>query len=264
MNTPLPESAFTHLRDPGWLAAYGWFVAEGRHVTRRLLASPYRTAAILLTPVAHDAMLDAITAVEPGRRPDVCIRSTAEMDALTGFRLHQGCVAIAERQPLPPWTAMPSRPGIAVCLERVRDPDNVGSIARSAAALGATCMLMGPECADPFYRKAIRTSMGALLTFPVLDAAAPWPGVLQDLKAAGWFVIAATPDPSAPAMSELRRPDAASRFVLVVGSEGEGLSAAAIRAADIQARIPIADDADSMNVAVATAIAIYALLPVKT
>jgi tRNA G18 (ribose-2'-O)-methylase SpoU len=258
VNAALPESAFSHLRHPEWLTAHGWFVAEGRHVTRRLLQSPYRTAAILVTPVAHDAMLDAISTVDPSRRPAVFIRSPAEMDALTGFRLHQGCVALAERQPLPDWRVMPRQPGVAVCLEHVRDPDNVGSIARSAAALGATCVLVGPGCADPLYRKAIRTSMGALLTFPVLDASMHWPGALVELKAGGAFVIAATPDADTD-ISAMTPTGTGSRVVLLLGSEGEGLSEAALSAADIRVRIPMASGTDSLNVAVAAAVALFAL-----
>ena len=258
--SPFPESAFAHIRDAAWLEAHGWFVAEGRHVTRRLLqARRFRTVAILLTPVAHEAMADAIAGLDPARRPEVFIRTPAEMDALSGFRLHQGCVAIAERLPLRPWHAVPLPPGIAVCLERVRDPDNVGSIARSAAALGVTCLLMGPDCADPLYRKAIRTSMGALLTLPILDVSAAWPGVIGDLKASGHVVIATTPDPSAPGIDAVMEGRLAQRIVLLVGSEGEGLTDGAMRAADVQARIPMVEGADSLNVAVATAVALYTL-----
>ncbi len=258
--SPFPESAFAHIRDAAWLEAHGWFVAEGRHVTRRLLQAPrFRTAAILLTPVAHEAMLDAIDGVDPARRPEVFIRTSAEMDALSGFRLHQGCVAIAERLPLRPWKTEPSPPGISVCLERVRDPDNVGSIARSAAALGATRLLLGPECADPLYRKAIRTSMGALFTLPVLDGSASWPGVIGDLKASGHVVIATTPDQSAPGIDAVMEGRRVQRIVLLVGSEGEGLTDGAIRAAGVRARIPMAPGADSLNVAVAAAIALHTL-----
>ena len=78
--------------------------------------------------------------------------------------------------------------------EQLGDADNVGAIWRSAAAFGASAILLGPACADPLYRKAIRTSMGAALTLP-FAVAEPWPSVLTQLAAAGWAVAALTPVP---------------------------------------------------------------------
>lgn len=259
----------THTADPAWLLARGVFVAEGRHVTRRLLAAPQFTVlGLMVTPTAEAALADVIESLPPDRRPRVVVTPQADLDALTTFRLHQGCVAFAERRPLSAWTPMHTAGGLSVLLERVRDPDNVGSIARSASAMGVRTLLMGPECADPFYRKAIRTSMGAVLATTIVTAA-PWPDVLQQLKAAGQTLVATTPDPSAPDIEDCGlRPclrhgyggQAADRgLILLVGSEGEGLSAEARQAADIEARIPMANDVDSLNVAVATAVAVYAL-----
>lgn len=255
---------FTHTADPAWLLANGLFVAEGRHVTRRLLETPrFTTVALLLTPTAEAAMRDVIDAYPQAHRPVVVVKSQADLDALTKFRLHQGCVAFARRLPLPGWNAEHTQGGLSVLLERVRDPDNVGSIIRSSAAMGVRAILIGPECADPFYRKAIRTSMGAALTSTVL-AAEPWPEVLDRLKASGHTVVAATPDPSAPEIDALvagglTAGGAGRSIVLLVGSEGEGLTMEARRAADVEARIPMSTTVDSLNVAVATAVAVYAL-----
>lgn len=252
---------FTHTADPAWLLANGLFVAEGRHVTRRLLETPrFATVALLLTPTAEAAMRDAIDALPEDRRPAVVVKSQADLDALTRFRLHQGCVAFARRLPLALWRPEDTQGGLSVLLERVRDPDNVGSIIRSSAAMGVRAILIGPECADPFYRKAIRTSMGAVLTSTVI-AAEPWPDVLNQLKASGHMLVAATPDPAAPEIDAV----AADRAtVLLVGSEGEGLTMAARQAADTEARIPMSTSVDSLNVAVATAVAVYALTRRKT
>lgn len=246
---------FSHVADPAWLLRRGLFVAEGRHVTRRLLASSrFTVVALLVTPAAEAALADVLGALPPERRPPLVVKPQAELDALTKFRLHQGCVAFAERRPLPAWEPGQTQAGLSVLLERVRDPDNVGSIIRSAAAMGVRAVLMGPECADPFYRKAIRTSMGAVFTLPVIDAA-PWPAVLDDLKAAGHTLVATTPDPAAPAIETI----AHGRIVLLVGSEGEGLTPQARQAAHVEARIPMSTEVDSLNVAVATAVAVYAL-----
>jgi tRNA G18 (ribose-2'-O)-methylase SpoU len=249
---------FTHTADPAWLLGSGLFVTEGRHCTRRLLATPrFKVVALLVTPTAEAALADAIEAIPPADRPPVVVKSQGDLDALTKFRLHQGCVALAERQPLPAWEPSLTLGGLSILFERVHDPDNVGSIARTAAALGVRALLMSPECADPFYRKAVRTSMGAILTSTILDAA-PWPDVLSTLKASGHTLIATTPDPAAMDIADLSFSPARSR-VLMVGSEGAGLTAATRAAADFQVRIPMTTAVDSLNVAAATAIAVYAL-----
>jgi tRNA G18 (ribose-2'-O)-methylase SpoU len=248
---------FRHTADPAWLLANGLFVTEGRHCTRRLLATPrFKVVALLVTPTAESALADVLNTIPPTDRPPVVVRSQTELDALTKFRLHQGCVAFAERQPLPAWEPSLTQGGLSVLFERVHDPDNVGSIARTAAALGVHALLLSPECADPFYRKAVRTSMGAVLTSTILDAA-PWPDVLTALKASGHTLIATTPDPAAMDIADFH-PDARS-IVLMVGSEGAGLTAETRAAADVQVRIPMSAAVDSLNVAAATAIAVYAL-----
>lgn len=249
---------FIHTANPAWLLAHGLFVTEGRHCTRRLLTSGrFKVVALLLTPTAEAALADVLDPIPPAERPPVIVKSQADLDALTKFRLHQGCVAYAERVAPFDWQPEHTRAGLSVLLERVRDPDNVGSIARSASAMGVRALLMGPECADPFYRKAVRTSMGAVLTGTIVNAS-PWPGVLDALKASGHTLVATTPDPAAVDIAELALSSEAS-VILMVGSEGEGLSPEALRAADIRARIPMSTMVDSLNVGVATAVAVYAL-----
>ena len=275
---------FTHTADPAWQLANGLFVTEGRHCTRRLLATRrFTVVALLVTPTAEAALADVLNTIPPAERPPVVVRSQGELDALTKFRLHQGCVAFAERQPLPPWEPSLTRGGLSILFERVHDPDNVGSIARTAAALGVQALLMSPECADPFYRKAVRTSMGAVLTSTILDAA-PWPDVLSALKTSGHTLVATTPDPAAmdidvvAAQFVMERegfsprvdpgaeapglhvhPPGLHSIVLMVGSEGAGLTPETRAAADVQVRIPMSAAVDSLNVAAATAIAVYAL-----
>ncbi len=252
---------FTHTADPTWLLANGLFATEGRHCTRRLLATPrFKVVALLVTPTAEAALGDVINTIPPVDRPPIVVKSQGELDALTKFRLHQGCVAFAERQPLPTWVPSLTRGGLSVLFERVHDPDNVGSIARTAAALGVRALLMSPECADPFYRKAVRTSMGAVLTSTILDAA-PWPDVLSALKTSGHTLVATTPDPRVETMEVVaeRVLTNDASIVLMVGSEGAGLTPETRAAADVQMRIPMSGDVDSLNVAAATAIAVYAL-----
>ena len=143
-------------------------------------------------------------------------------------------------------------------LERVGNADNVGAIFRSAAALGATAVLLDAGCADPLYRKSIRTSMAASLSLPFAEAA-PWPDMLDELRAMGVAVIALTPDAGAMPLRQAAAAAAGRPVALVAGHEGEGLSPGAMARAAIRARIEISPAVDSLNIATAAAIALYEL-----
>jgi tRNA G18 (ribose-2'-O)-methylase SpoU len=139
-------------------------------------------------------------------------------------------------------------------LEGVSNPDNVGGVFRSAAALGADLVVLGPACADPLYRKSVRTSMGATLEVPYV-VAPEWPSALDWLRAHDCEVVALTTDNAAlplPRFVTARR-----RVVLLAGAEGPGLSAAALAHADVRVTIPMTGCVDSLNVAIAVSIALY-------
>jgi tRNA G18 (ribose-2'-O)-methylase SpoU len=176
---------------------------------------------------------------------------------LAGFNVHRGCLAIGERQPRRGIDSLVSSAGAAplVVLERVGNPDNVGGVFRNAAALGAAAVLLSPGCADPLYRKTIRTSMGAALTLP-FAAFESWPSGLESLRAGARAIVALTTSPGAAPIGEVAaRVD--GPVVLLLGHEGHGLSAEARRYAHHRARIPMAPGADSLNVSSAAAIALY-------
>ncbi len=144
-----------------------------------------------------------------------------------------------------------------VILEHCNNADNVGGVLRNAAAFGAAGVILSPGSVDPLYRKAIRTSMGAAFQVPFLVA--EWPSVLDDLKSQGFFVAALTPDLSARSLDLFAAGPRPARLALLFGAEGDGLSAAALGRADARIRIPMASTADSLNVAVATGIALSRL-----
>ena len=177
------------------------------------------------------------------------------MNAIAGFNIHRGCLAVGERLPPPAWESLASGARRLVILEHVSNADNVGAIFRNAAAFGLDAVLLGPSCTDPLYRKAIRTSMGAALRMP-FALMEDWPQDLYRLKTGGMSLLALTPSARA---ETLDRVAPSLRTAVLVGHEGEGLSDAALRASDIQVRIPMASGIDSLNVATAAAIAFYAL-----
>ena len=166
----------------------GLFVAEGRLAVERLLASTFRARALLVTGSLLAQLEPALAArANDADGPCVYLTDSAQLRQITGFRFHRGCLALGAR-PAPrreedAWLTLdPARP--VVMLEGVSNPDNVGSIFRSAAAFGASAVVLSPTCADPLYRKAIRTSMGTTLTLP-FRVAGEWPGVLRRVKASG-------------------------------------------------------------------------------
>jgi tRNA G18 (ribose-2'-O)-methylase SpoU len=244
---------YRNVPDPELVRARGIFVAEGRLVVRRLLdESRFLTRSVLLTPAAHEALADAIE-----RFPDLpaYIVTQETMNEITGFNMHRGCLAIGERPAACQWTDVVQDASLVVVLERVSNADNVGSIFRSAAAFGADAVLLGPACADPLYRKAIRTSMGAALRVPF--ALLPdWPEDLVRLRGTGLRLLALTPSDRATPLGDIAP---AARLALLVGHEGEGLSGEALAAADLCVRIPMAAGVDSLNVSTAASIALYEL-----
>lgn len=246
--------AYRHVGDHRWLEARDLFVAEGRLVLQRLLASGrYRLHSVLLTPAALDTL---------HRQPDltahaVYVMPQAVMNQLTGFNFHRGCLALAHR-PRPGDVAAAdfARARRLLGLEGVGNPDNVGGLFRTAAALGVDAVLLDEASGDPFYRKAIRTSMGAVLRLPFARIGT-WPAACARLREQGFLVVALTTDRMALAVEDFAAPAAAAaRLLVLVGSEGAGLSAATREAADARVRIPMTAGADSLNVTVAAGIAL--------
>lgn len=249
-------SDFTAVSDPELARTRGLFVAEGRLVVRRLLTeSSFTTRALLVTPSAMKAVEDVLPSL-PG--VPVYIVPKDVMDGVAGFNIHRGCLATGERPPRVDWRSVVAEARRAVVLERVGDADNVGAIFRSAAAFGADAVLTGPACADPLYRKAIRTSMAAALILPFAQAD-PWPAMLRELKVQGWAVAALTPAADAMPLREFASATRPQRVAFVLGHEGEGLTAGALTACEYRVRIPIHASVDSLNVATAAAIALYEL-----
>lgn len=243
---------YRHVGDPRWLAARGLFVAEGRLVVERLLGlDGYVVESVLVTPAGHAAVAGFL---KPG--VDVFVASQAVVNGVTGFNFHRGCLALARR---PVETEPLNRFADArrlVVLEGVGNPDNLGGIFRSAAALGADGIVLDPSSGDPWYRKAVRTSMGAVLRLP-FTRAAEWPEALEALGGMGFEVAALTPTGELT-LDELRL-HANSRIALLAGAEGPGVTPAALAKVRTTVRIPVDPRSDSLNVAVAVSIALAAI-----
>jgi tRNA G18 (ribose-2'-O)-methylase SpoU len=214
-------------------------------VVRKLLASKLRVCSVLLTAPRLHALEGAIP-----DQVEVLVAPQELLDGVAGFHVHRGCLAVGER-PAPAPIAESAR--AVVALEDLVDVDNLGAMARNAAALGADALLLSPRCADPFYRKAIRVSMGSVFFLPIVRARR-WPDDLLALRPRA--LVAAVLGDAVPAATL----PALSSFALVLGAEGPGLSSETIRLCDHRATIPMAPGADSLNVATAGAVLLYELL----
>jgi len=232
----------------------GFFVAEGPLVVQHLLRSPYRVRSVLVTERGLRALEDDLEAFGAARTaPPVLLASQALLDRICGFHFHRGALASADRRPLPDLASATASADLAVVVEGVNDHENLGALFRNAAAFGAGAVVLDPTCADPFYRRSIRVSMGHVLRTPFTRAVA-WPGAIAELQALGFEVLALTPSADA---EDVRTLGPAPRRALLVGAEGPGLSPAALSAADRRVRIAMAPGVDSLNVATAAAVALH-------
>ena len=174
---------------------------------------------------------------------------------LTGYELHRGLIGSMNRPALPSVSALIRDARRIVILENVADPTNVGAIFRSVAAIGADAVLVTPRCSDPFYRRAIRVSMGTVLQVP-WTRMGEWDAARTEL--AGFHVAALALADGAVPLREFAA-SAPERVALVLGAEGEGLTPEALAVADTVVTIPMRHGIDSLNVAATAAVAMYAL-----
>lgn len=229
--------------------AIGFFLAEGELVMRRAARAGYRPRSLLIADnrdlPAELAALDCPTYVATY---DV-------LQAVTGFDVHRGALASFGRKPLPTAQEVLAAATRVVVLEDVNNHTNLGAVFRSAAGLGMDAVLLSPTCCDPLYRRAVRVSMGEVFAVPYAFTDR-WPAGLAQVGAAGFRLLALTPDPSATRLEDLRLAEG-ERAALLLGAEGPGLSADALAASDLRVRIPMAAGVDSLNVAAAAAVACW-------
>lgn len=167
------------------------------------------------------------------------------LDELAPTKHPQGVLAVVADPRRPPW---PAREGVAVWLDTVQDPGNLGAIVRSAAALGARAVLLSPGCADPFHHAAVRGSAGAVFRLSV-GRDVPAARVAERMSEASGEVWAA-----GPSGIPLDRWAPSRPLVLLLGAEGAGLSPEAQAVAMGEVTIPLEREIESLNVAVAAGI----------
>jgi len=249
--TRLTDVALRRVLEP----AGGLYLAESATVIERALAAGHRPRSVLL----QEKWLPGLEELLAGHDAPVYLASPEVIERVTGFAVHRGALASFHRPPLPDVADVLADARRVVVLEDVVNHTNVGAVFRAVAGLGADAVLVTPRCADPLYRRSVRVSMGAVLQIP-WTRLPEWPEGARRLHEAGFELAALALDDGAVPLDAYVR-DAPERIALLLGTEGDGLSARALASADRVVTIPMSRGVDSLNVAAASAVALWALRP---
>lgn len=247
-------SDYRDIRERDLTGRRGLFIAEGEVVLNTLLsaASFCRPRSILMATHRVDQRRDLLARVPEG--VPVYAASQTVLDRIAGFDLHRGILAVGEKPPEPNLDgfldALPER-AVLLAASGVGNHDNMGGLFRNAAAFGAAALLRDDRCCDPFYRKAIRVSVGAVLRTPSV-AATSLEALIEALERARFEILALTPAAQVP----LKEVKGGGRQAILVGSEGPGLPAGILARLNTVG-VPMAGGFDSLNVATAAALALH-------
>lgn len=227
-------------------------IIEGHLALLRATRGPLRLRSVVMTP-ERARSLTRLRAVIPTSVP-LYLAERKVLTEVTGFDVHRGVLASAERPAEADPAALLTRHNRIVLLEGLSDLENVGATFRVAAALGLGAVLLDDRCADPLYRRCVRVSLGWSTVVPHARFPSTTAGLAAG-SAAGIRSVALTPGPGAVPVD---RAAAAGWLndpvLLLVGSEGTGLAASTIEAADHRVSIPMAHGVDSLNAATALAV----------
>jgi tRNA G18 (ribose-2'-O)-methylase SpoU len=245
---------FARLTDVQWRksfeAEHGLFIAEGQLTIERALAAGYCLRHVLTSEKWLGALLSL--GIE-AKHITVC--PEAEMESLTGFHVHRGALASFERKALLSIAEVCETAQRVVVLDGLVDHENVGTIVRSAVGLGWNSIVLTETSADPFYRRSIKTSMGAV--FGARISVATSTQTLHQLKRLDVLQIGLSPSGSVP-LQEVK-PSTTNRIALWFGSEGSGLGSEVLEEVDATVSVPMSHGVDSLNVAACAAICMWHL-----
>lgn len=266
--TPITDRADERLRDYTQLTdvalrrllevEQGLYIAESLKVIARALAAGHVPRSVLLT---EQWLPEIQPLLEPYPDVPVFLGTESQLESLTGFHMHRGAMAAMHRPPLRTVDTIIQDAHTVVILEDLTDHTNVGAIFRSAAALGADAVLVSERCADPLYRRSVRVSMGSVLQIP-WTRIDNWDSSIATLRENGFEIAAFALDETAVPLAEFARDlvQHPRKVALLLGSEGDGLSKRGMNAATVRVTIPMHHGVDSLNVANAATIALWATI----
>ncbi len=244
---------YRDIRERDLVGREGRFIAEGKVVLNVALASRYEIESLFVLRRRLAGIEELISS-----RPElpVYVAEDDVMSAIAGFDVHRGVLGLGLKPDVSDWRALltdlPENALVVICVG-ISNHDNIGSIFRNAAAFGAAAVLLDETCCDPFYRKALRVSVGGVLKVPF----ARFTGLDElgvALAASGFRQLALTPRGA----TDIAQVQPGGRLAIYLGAEGEGLPDALMARMET-VRIPIASDFDSLNVAATSAIVLHRL-----
>jgi RNA methyltransferase, TrmH family len=251
-SNPLVKAA-RELRDKRHRRETGRFVAEGLRILTEAREAGRLPRQLFFAGALHPRAAELVDAVEAAGGET--IETTADILAkLSGKDNPQAVVGVFDTFDTPLEAVDRTRAGIWLVAERLRDPGNLGTILRTGDAVGAGGLILIGDCVDPFSVEAVRASMGALFTVPVVRA--EWPAFLAWLRGGPGQLVGL----SLRTDTDYRAARYAAPTFLLVGNEARGLPPEVEDACDLRVRLPMLGKADSLNAAVATAVMAYEVL----
>jgi len=232
----------------------GVLVAANIKTIRRLLASRFTVLSALLTPAWLERLKPQLQARPEGIR--VYVAEPPPLETITGYKLHQGALAVAQIPPPPSLESLlqnSRRPLLLAAVEGIASAENLGAVVRNCAAFGVHFLIVGETCGSPYQRRAVSGSMGTIFEQPVLQVD-NLAATLTALRTRGIRCLAAHPRADAKKLASV---DLRGDCCLVFGAEGPGLTAAALAVCDEMVEIPMPSHMNSLNVAVASGVFLY-------
>lgn len=246
-NTNIPElRIYQQLRDNAFTADNS-FIADSSKVVNMLLETEIEVKSILATPEYYDEFEEFI---KRKNIPQLFVASKQLMQTIVGHKVHQNVMMHGTR---PAQTVLENLDDHIIMLDNITSTENVGSIARSAAALGVNSYILPNQGPHPFGRRALRVSMGhmSMLKTHLYQEIEV---TLKKLKERGYTIIAAEITPDSIPLSEIEIPQ---KWVLLMGHEGHGISQEVLNLCDKIVNIEMMPNIKSFNVAVAASILMY-------
>ncbi|MFT7617698.1 MAG: tRNA G18 (ribose-2'-O)-methylase SpoU [Planctomycetota bacterium] len=246
---------FRQVRDRDLMRTDGLFIGEGPLTVDKMLSIPGLTRSVLVAERWAERYQSA-----EANGVEVLVAPKQVMSQIVGFNFHRGVIATGERKayenrPYPELIPMVDKPATLLVVDGVTNVDNIGLLFRNAAAFACDAVILSKGCCDPLYRKALRVSLGHVLSTPWcvvddLQVAKTW------LTSAKVTVVAAALNEDSVSLSDFKTP---SRVALIVGQERHGISPELLEQVDHTVKIPMAAGVDSLNVAAASAVCLHHL-----
>jgi len=223
------------------------FIADSPKVVNLLLETDIKIISLLATQAYYDEFEELIQKKDI---PHLYIATKEVMESIVGHKVHHNCMMHGIRPEESPLKVLGDQ---IIMLDEISSTENIGSIARSAAAMGVNAYLLPKQGPHPFNRRALRVSMGLASQLKIHQYDDIF-DTLKYLKNSGYKVFAAEVTPDATPLSQVKVPD---KWVLLMGHEGKGLSKEVLETCDEAVQIEMEPNIKSFNVGVAASIMMY-------